>query len=331
MIEDRETCASSLSTDELLRAYEVMRLIREFEERVHVEFSRGKIPGFVHLYAGEEAIAAGLCAHLHSDDWIVSTHRGHGHAIAKGSDLAGMMAELFGRSTGLCHGKGGSMHIADLQVGMLGANAIVGGGPPMACGAALTAQLTGSGGVSVSFTGDGGSNQGAFLESLNLGAVWGLPVVFVVENNGYGEATPTAVHQAISAISERAAAFGLPGVTVDGHDFFAVERAAREAIARARNGGGPTLLECKTTRFFGHYEGDSQTYRAKGEVERARESMDCLKMFEERVTSAGMLDAADLRAIDERALRRIELAVQEAEEAPGPTASELLTDVYVSY
>src|SRR4051794_13913475 len=229
-----------LTRERLLEAYRVMRTIREFEERLHTEFATGEIPGFVHLYAGEEAIAAGVCAHLTSDDYVASTHRGHGHSIAKGCDVKAMMAEIYGKREGICHGKGGSMHIADLSKGMLGANGIVGGGPPLVCGVGLTAKVKGTDQVAVSFTGDGGSNQGTFLEALNLASAWHLPVVFVVENNGYAEATSSAFHQAGIDVAKRADGFGMPGVVVDGFDFFAVHEVAGEAIARARSGGGPT-------------------------------------------------------------------------------------------
>src|SRR2546429_3797792 len=219
-----------LTREQLLDWYRTVRTIREFEERLHKEFATGEIPGFVHLYAGEEAIAAGVCAHLGPDDYVASTHRGHGHAIAKGCDVKGMMAEIYGKQTGLCHGKGGSMHIADLDKGMLGANGIVGGGPPLVCGVGLTARVKKTDQVAVSFTGDGGSNQGTFLESLNLAAAWHLPCVFVVENNGYAESTPPAYHQSGVDVAKRADGFGLPGVVVDGFDFFAVHEAAGEAI-----------------------------------------------------------------------------------------------------
>src|SRR5271165_5994507 len=258
-----------LNREDLLRAYRTMRLIRDFEERLHVEFATGEIPGFVHLYAGEEASAVGVCMHLGDKDRIVSTHRGHGHCIAKGCDVDGMMSEIYGRKAGLCGGKGGSMHIADLSKGMLGANGIVGGGPPLICGAALTAKVLKTGGVASAFLGDGASNQGTTLESMNLASVWNLPAVFVAENNGYAETTSSTWSVASDNIADRAAGFGMPGVIVDGFDFFAAHEAASEAIARAREGGGPTLIEMKFTRYFGHFEGDQQTYRAS-EVEHAR-------------------------------------------------------------
>jgi len=320
-----------LTKDQLLDAYRVMRTIRDFEERLHTEFATGEIPGFVHLYAGEEAIAAGVMAHLRDDDFVASTHRGHGHAIAKGCDVKGMMAEIYGKSTGICHGKGGSMHIADVAKGMLGANGIVGGGPPLVCGVGLKAKVTKTDQVGVSFTGDGGSNQGTFLESLNLAASWHLPCVFVVENNGYAESTSSNYHQSGIDVAKRADGFGLPGITVDGFDFFAVHEAAGEAIARARNGGGPTLVECKVMRYFGHFEGDQQTYRGEGEVEALRRDRDCLNAFRRRVTEAGIVEAEELTAIDETTAQLMDDAVREAKAAPDPTPADVLTDVYVRY
>ena len=314
----------------LLDAYRTMRTIREFEERLHAEFATGEIPGFVHLYAGEEASATGVCAHLDERDSIASTHRGHGHCIAKGVDVKGMMAEIYGRATGTCHGKGGSMHIADLSKGMLGANGIVGGGPPLICGTALAAKQLGTGGVGVAFFGDGASNQGTTLEALNLASVWHLPAVFVAENNGYAEATAATWSVAADNIADRAAGFGMPGVIVDGFDFFAVHEAAGEAIARARAGGGPTLIEVTFTRYFGHFEGDQQTYRA-GEVAHARETLDCLKRFRSHVTEAGLLDTSALDGVDAQVADLIEAAVVEAKAAPKPAEADLTTDVYVTY
>ncbi len=288
----------ALTRDQLLSAYRTMRAIREFEERVHAEFATGEIPGFVHLYAGEEASAVGVCSNLNDRDTIASTHRGHGHCIAKGVDVSEMMAEIYGRKTGSCHGKGGSMHIADLSKGMLGANGIVGGGPPLICGTALAAKMKGTGGVG--------------------------------ENNGYAETTSSTWSVASDNIADRAAGFGMPGVIVDGFDFFAVHEAASEAINRARDGGGPTLLEMKFTRYFGHFEGDQQTYRA-GEVEHARAELDCLKRFATRVIETGELTRSDLDAVDADVATMIEKAVVEAKAAPLPTEADLLTDVYVRY
>jgi acetoin:2,6-dichlorophenolindophenol oxidoreductase subunit alpha len=320
-----------LSKNEILRAYRAMRTIREFEERLHAEFSTGEIPGFVHLYAGEEAIAVGVCIHLDERDKIASTHRGHGHCIAKGCDVEAMMAEIYGKKTGLCEGKGGSMHIADLDKGMMGANGIVGGGPPLVCGAGLAAKRLGLKGVAVAFVGDGGANQGTTLESLNLASIWKLPCIFVVENNGYAEATSVKYAGACHDFADRAGGFNMPGVTVDGHDFFAVYEAAGEAVRRARQGGGPSLIECKVNRYFGHYEGDAQTYRGRDEVKKIRETRDCLNSFSRRVTSAGLADPAELDQIDREVADLIEDAVVRAKGAPKPALSDLMTDVYVSY
>ncbi|MBX6764206.1 MAG: thiamine pyrophosphate-dependent dehydrogenase E1 component subunit alpha [Rubrobacteraceae bacterium] len=321
----------SLSREDLLKAYRTMRTIREFEERLHTEFATGEIPGFVHLYAGEEAVAVGVISHLGPGDYVASTHRGHGHAIAKGCDVKAMMQEIYGKAGGICKGKGGSMHIADLDKGMLGANGIVGGGPPLVCGAGLSAKMRGTRGVAVSFTGDGGSNQGTTLESMNLANVWNLPVVFIIENNGYAEATSTNFSVKGLDIAKRAEGFGIPGVVVDGFDFFAVHEAAGEAIRRAREGGGPSLIECKTSRYYGHFEGDAQTYRAPGEVEELRREKDCLKRFSERVVSAGLVEKGELERIDDEVRNLIDEAVREAKAAPDPRAEDLLADVYVSY
>src|SRR5215470_15640678 len=265
----------TLDKSQLLHMYEQMKTIREFEERASKEFASGKMPGFVHLYAGEEAVAVGVCAHLTDDDYITSHHRGHGHCIAKGVSLREMVAELLGREAGACRGKGGSMHIADVNKGMLGANGIVGGGFPLAVGAGLTAKYNGKGQVAVCFFGDGAGNQGTFHEGLNLAGIWKLPVVFVAENNGYAESTPVSYHMSCRDIADRAAGYNMPGVTVDGLDVFAVYEAASEAVARARRGEGPSLIECKTYRYHGHFEGDTQMYRTKTEMEafRARDPL----------------------------------------------------------
>jgi pyruvate dehydrogenase E1 component alpha subunit len=307
-----------------------MRTIREFEERVHTEFAGGQIPGFVHLYAGEEASAVGVCMNLEDKDYIASTHRGHGHCIAKGCDVEAMMKEIYGRRDGSCGGKGGSMHIADLSRGMMGANGIVGGGPPLVCGAALSAKTLETGGVAVAFVGDGGSNQGTTLESYNLAKVWNLPAVFVIEDNGYAESTASAWSVGGSQV-KRAEAFGMPGREVDGHDFFAVYEAAKEAIDRARAGEGPSLLHVKLNRYYGHFEGDAMTYRAEGEVEALRESVDSLGIFRRRVTETGLLEAGRLDDIDREVAATIGQAVTAAMSARPPGEEDLLTDVYVSY
>ena len=320
-----------ISKDELLRAYRMMKSIREFEERLHIEFATGEIPGFVHLYAGEEASATGICMHLDDRDKIASNHRGHGHSIAKGCDIDAMMAEIYGKATGLCAGKGGSMHIADLGKGMMGANGIVGGGPPLVCGAALAAKQLKTGGVAVAFFGDGASNQGTTMESLNLASVWHLPAVFVVENNGYAEATSSKYSVACDDAADRASAFNMPGVVVDGHDFFAVYEAAGEAVRRAREDSAPTLIEVKINRYYGHFEGDAQTYRGKDEVKILRETKDCLDKFRKKVTSANLLEASELDAIDVDVAKIIDNSVDRAKAADKPPVDELLTDVYISY
>ena len=290
---------TELTPDALLDAYRTMRTIRDFEERVHEEFATGEIPGFVHLYAGEEASPPASAATSTCATRSPRTHRGHGHCIAKGVDVMGMMAEIFGKLTGSCQGKGGSMHIADLSKGMLGANGIVGGGPPLICGRALASKFKGDGGVAVAFFGDGASNQGTTFGVPQPGRDLEPAGVFVAENNGYAESTSSTWSVATDDIADRAAAFGMPGVIVDGFDFFAVHEAAGEAIARARDGGGPTLIEVKVTRYFGHFEGDQQPYRAD-EVRNARENLDCLKVFRARVTESGQLTDDQLDQVDQR-------------------------------
>ncbi|HMR32609.1 MAG TPA: thiamine pyrophosphate-dependent dehydrogenase E1 component subunit alpha [Geminicoccaceae bacterium] len=319
-----------LSREDLLEAYRRMRMIREFEDAVHDEFSAGAIPGFVHLYAGEEASGVGVCMHLDDRDAIASTHRGHGHCIAKGCDEHGMMLEIFGRKDGLCGGKGGSMHIADLSKGMMGANGIVGGGPPLICGAALTAKTLKTGGVAIAFVGDGASNQGTTFESYNLAKVWNLPAIFIVEDNGYAESTGSRWSVAGSQVG-RGQGFGMPATEVDGSDFFAVWEAAREAIERARNGGGPSLLHHRVMRYYGHFEGDATTYKDPNEVANYKASKDPLMLFRRRVAEAGLLDGAAMDEIDRAARSRIAQCVAEAKAAPQPGEADLLTDVYVSY
>lgn len=320
----------TLDKSRLLQMYEQMRTIRDFEERAGKEFAAGKIPGFVHLYAGEEAVAVGVCTHLTEDDYITSHHRGHGHCIAKGVDIRAMVAELLGRESGACRGKGGSMHIADVHKGMLGANGIVGGGFPLATGAGLTSKNNDRGQVAVCFFGDGAANQGTFHESLNLAGIWKLPVVYVAENNGYAESTPVTYHMSCRDIAERAAGYGMPGVTVDGLDVFAVYEAAGEAIARARRGEGPSLVECKTYRYFGHFEGDTITYRTKEELASYRER-DPISALRRSLQERGIASAEELDAIDKRSQEIIDDAWRFAEAEPLPAPEDALTDVYVSY
>ncbi|MFT6527155.1 MAG: pyruvate dehydrogenase E1 component alpha subunit [Celeribacter sp.] len=320
-----------IDKEQLLEAYRIMRTIREFEERVHKEFMTGQIPGFVHLYAGEEASAAGVCLQLGAHDTVASTHRGHGHAIAKGCDVKGMMKEIYGRADGLCGGKGGSMHIADLDVGMLGANGIVGGGPPLVCGAAITAKTLKTGGLSVAFVGDGAFNQGTTAESMNFARVYDLPVLFVLEDNGYAESTSSSWSIGGHNPVRRAEGFGIPGIRIDGHDYFAVYRATQEAIASIRKGEGPRFIHIEFTRYYGHFEGDASSYKPLDEVKDERRYLDALKFFRARTTGGNMLKIEDLDAIDADVKTLIDEAVVEAKAAPVPDLSTLTTDVYLSY
>ena len=321
-----------LSRDQLLRAYRQMAVIRAFEERLHKEIMTGEIAGFTHLYCGQEAAAVGVCEHLAHDDFIVSTHRGHGHCIAKGCDVKGMMLEIYGRADGLCKGKAGSMHIADLSVGMLGANGIVGAGAPQAVGAALAAKMDGKGKVAIAFSGDGACNQGTTFEAMNMAVVTKAPCIFVYENNHYSE--HTGFDYAVGTnrdIVSRAEAFGMKVWRANGSDFFDTYDTMREVLEYVRAGNGPASIELDTERFYGHFEGDPQRYRGPGELERIREERDCLKAFREKVTAAGLLSDADLDTIDTETLALIDEVVAEARAAPVPDVSTLLTDVYVSY
>ena len=316
------------SRETLLDVYRRMRTIRTFENKLAEFVLEGKLAGFLHLYAGQEAVAVAVCMHLADRDIVTTTHRGHGHCIAKGVGLREMMAELFGRSTGVCKGKGGSMHIADLNHGMLGANGIVGSGIPLAVGAALTASVKKTGGVAVSFFGDGATNQGQFHEGLNLAAIWRLPVVFVIENNLYGEATPYEFVTPVRNLADRAASYAMPSAVADGMDFFDVHEKAGEAIDRARRGDGPTLLECKTYRYFGHYVGDPLTYRTKEESDEVKRTRDPLDLLEKRLVEGGLVDARVLREIDGETAESVAAAVEWAEQSPFPSPDDLLVDVY---
>ncbi|MEO5598378.1 MAG: thiamine pyrophosphate-dependent dehydrogenase E1 component subunit alpha [Novosphingobium sp.] len=325
-----------LSREALLRAYRKMKVIREFEERLHTEIMTGEIAGFTHLYCGQEAVAVGVCEHLDHDDKIVSTHRGHGHCLAKGCDVDGMMKEIWGSRDGLCKGKGGSMHIADMDVGMLGANGIVGAGAPIAVGAALAAKLDGKGAdgykIAITFSGDGACNQGTTFEAMNLAVVTGAPCIFVFENNHYSE--HTGVDYAVGTqkdIASRAEAFGMKVWRGDGTDFFSVHDTMREVLEYVRDGNGPAAVEFDTERFFGHFEGDPQRYRGEGELDRIRATRDCLKIFRASVTGAKLLSDADLDAVDAEAMDAIEAAVAAARAGARPTAEDVLTDVYISY
>ncbi|HHV46834.1 MAG TPA: thiamine pyrophosphate-dependent dehydrogenase E1 component subunit alpha [Tissierellia bacterium] len=303
--------------------------IRLFEETVEKHFLNGEIPGFVHLYIGEEAIATGVCANLTKSDYIESTHRGHGHTIAKGADVNRAMAEIFGRKTGFCKGKGGSMHIADFSVGMLGANGVVGGGFNLAVGAALGIKMQERKDVSVVFFGDGASNRGTFHEGANLAAAWNLPVIFVCENNKWASTTPHGSQTSVENISDRAVGYGMPGVIVDGNDVFEVYEATKKAVERARQGGGPTLIEAKTYRIKGHFVGDPELYRTKEEVKEQFEKNDPIKRFEMKVLEEKWMTEKELAAIKEEEEELIKKSVEFAKNSPFPDASEIYEDLYV--
>lgn len=318
-----------MNRSDLERAYWRMSSIRQFEERVEKEFSEGNIPGFAHVYLGQEASGVGICHDLTDDDWIGSTHRGHGHCLAKGVGIEGMMLEIMGKAGGLCHGKGGSMHIADFDKGMLGANAIVGGSPPIVVGAALTQKLRKSGNVAVAFTGDGGSNQGTTFEAMNMAVVLDVPAIFVVEDNGYGEHTATSYAVGASSIAERAESFGMPAETVDGTDFFDVRDAMLRALERGRAGEGPSTIVTDCPRYLGHFVGDPQPYRTEEELQLAR-GRDGLVNFRKRVKDAELMTDEDLDSIDADVLKEVNAAVEKALASPMPEVSELETHVYAS-
>lgn len=318
----RITAETAVNPVTLLGMYKAMLLIRRFEERVEELFSAGVIQGTTHPAIGQEAVAVGVSSVLQDGDYVTSTHRGHGHFLARGADPRRIMAELFGKVTGYSRGRGGSQLMADFDAGFLGANGITGGSIPVAAGAALSARIRGSGQIAVCFFGDGASNQGTFHEGLNLAAIWKLPVVFVCENNLYAMSTP--VHQTVPIrdIAERAAAYGFPGHVVDGNDVLEVQRAAREACARARNGHGPTLLECKTYRLSGHSRGDARVYRTRDEEAQARRG-DPMTRFRDTLRSGGLLnDAEDQQSLAD-ADAAVELAVRFAEDSDYPNPDTL--------
>ena len=308
--------------------YKTMNEIRFFEEKVHKIFSDGRIPGFVHLYVGEEAVATGVMSQLNDDDYITSTHRGHGHAIAKGCDLNGMMAEIMGKRDGLGHGKGGSMHVAEIDKGMLGANGIVSGGFGLAIGASISIINQGKDNVAVCFFGDGAANEGNFHECLNMASIWNLPVVFVNENNLFAESTPQWYSSGSPTIAERAQAYNMPGVRVNGKDLFAVYQVAKEAIERARRGDGPTLIEAITYRNHGHFEGDEQKYKAPDGIEKEWADVDALEVFRDLVTEKGILSQDELDEIVAQSQKDVEDAIHFAQESPIPKEEALYEDVF---
>jgi len=315
------------SQEKLVEMYRKMLEIRHFEEKVFELYGQNLVPGTIHLYAGQEAVAVGVCSALRKDDYITSTHRGHGHCIAKGADLKRVMAEILGRKTGYCKGKGGSMHIADFSIGMLGATAVVGAGLPIATGAALSIKLRGTNQTVACFFGDGASNQGTFHESLNIAAIWQLPILYVCENNLYAMGTRQSRVMLIKNIAERVVAYGIPGITVDGNDILAVYKAAKNAVERAREGGGPTLLECKTYRHKGHSRMDPAKYRPKEEVEEWLRK-DPIKRFRSKLLESNVLSQAEADEIEQAVIAEVEEAVKFALESPYPTPEEALEDVY---
>jgi len=307
--------------------YGRMLRCRQFEEYLHLAVNKGDLPGFVHLSAGQEAVAAGVCQNLRDDDWIVSTHRGHGHLVAKGMSLKKMMAEIYGKVTGASKGKGGSMHMCDLTVGVLGSNGIVGAGLPLANGPALSAKVLGTDQVSICFFGDGASNEGTFNEAINLAAIWDLPTIFVLENNLYGETSSVKYTHKVKEISKRAIGFGIPGLTVDGMDVLAVYQVAREAVARARAGQGPTLIECMTYRYYGHYEGDPDNYRTKEEIQEYRKK-DPIPRLKQQMLGAEITTTQEIELLEQRVKEEINEAVVFAKASPSAKPEDCLLDVF---
>jgi TPP-dependent pyruvate/acetoin dehydrogenase alpha subunit len=319
--------ASSPTPEEMLGLYRTMCRIRAFETHVGELFAGNLIPGFVHLSIGQEGVPTGVSAVLRRDDYITSTHRGHGHVLAKGAEPRRMMAELFGKSTGYCKGKGGSMHIADFQLGVLGANGVVAGGFPIAVGAGLSCKLRGSQQVVVCYFGDGASNRGPFHEALNMAAIWKLPILFLCENNRFASTTPASYSTSVKSIAVRAKGYGIPGKTVEGSKVLEVREAALEAVNRARAGEGPTLLEARTYRYRGHFEGDPQRYRTKEEVEK-EQAKDPIIQFRNILMRQKILDEARDRQIQEEASREMDEAVRYAQDSPLPEPGEAFEDLY---
>ncbi|MEW9672110.1 thiamine pyrophosphate-dependent dehydrogenase E1 component subunit alpha [Ammoniphilus sp. 3BR4] len=319
---------SPFTKEKLTDLLHQMWLIRFFDEKVDEFFAKGLIHGTTHLAVGQEATAAGACALLTDEDKITSTHRGHGHCIAKGAQVDRMMAELFGRETGYCKGKGGSMHIADLDKGNLGANGIVGGGIPIAVGSALTSKMKNLGYVTVSFFGDGATNEGSFHEALNMASIWKLPVIFFCENNQYGMSGPVKEMVNIENIADRAGSYGIPGVVVDGNDLFAVIEVMAQAIERAKKGEGPTLIEAKTYRFKGHSKSDAKKYRTREEEMDWRNNRDPIALYKNRLIDEGILTEEQAQAIEQQAKKEIEDAVVFAEKSPMPGLETLEEDVF---
>ncbi len=317
----------TLEKGKMIEMYKKMLEIRHFEEKVYDLYGQNLVPGTIHLYAGQEAVAVGVCANLRKDDYITSTHRGHGHCIAKGGQLKRVMAEILGKKTGYCRGKGGSMHIADFSIGMLGATAVVGAGLPIAAGAGLSIRLRKTDQVVACFFGEGASNQGTFHEGINMASIWKLPVLFVCENNLYAMGTRQSRVMAIENVADRAVAYGIPGVVVDGNDVIAVFEAAHEAVERARSGNGPTLMECKTYRHKGHSRFDPATYRPKEEVEEWLKR-DSIIRFKARLLEMKTLTEEEADKIEQEVVAAVEDAVKFALESPYPKPDGALENVY---
>ena len=318
----------TLKKDKLLDIYYNMIRIRRFEETVKEKHGK-EIVGPAHLYIGEEAVATGVCSNLSHEDLVTSTHRGHGHTLAKGANLRKAFAELYGKETGYCKGRGGSMHLADFNIGMLGANGVVGGGFNIATGAALTQQILGKKNVVVCFFGDGASNRGTCHEAVNLAALWNLPVVYVCENNGWASTTNSIDSTAVVNVSDRAKGYGIKGVTVDGNDVFAVYNAAQKLIDAARNGNGPAILEAKTYRIEGHFLGDPQKYRTASEVEEWKLNNDPINRFLKAVKESGDISQEEINEVDKRVENEIADAISFAQESEFPNVADALDDVYV--
>ncbi len=318
---------TKISPNKLIEIYTTMVRIRQFEDRVYLLFLEGEMPGTIHLYQGQEAVAAGVCANLRREDLITSTHRPHGHAIAKGVSLRSLMAELFAKKTGCCEAKGGSMHMGDMDVGMLPAIAIVAGGIPVATGLALASKMMSLNRVAVSFFGDGASNEGAFHEAVNMGAIWNLPIVYVCENNLYGASTHQNKVMKIKDVAERASSYGIPGKVADGNDILSVYQAAKEAISRARKGKGPTLLECKTYRRGGHSRSDACKYRDK-EEERVWLAKDPIPRARKKLIQMQVLSEEKVKRIEEKVRKEIEDAIEYARKSPSPEPEDTLVNVF---
>jgi TPP-dependent pyruvate/acetoin dehydrogenase alpha subunit len=337
LILDEEFCMSLESTvktnfeqpsrQALLDMFQKLYLIRRFEETANELYMQGVIPSTLHLYIGQEAVAVGVSAHLREDDYVLSTHRPHGHALAKGVSPNAIMAELFGKATGTCKGKGGSMHVGDMSVGMLPAIAIVGGNAPISAGAALAFKLQGSERVSVCYFGDGATNEGAWHEAMNAAAIWDLPVVFVCENNLYAASTPFHLAFRIDSVAQRAQAYGIPAVVVDGNDLLAVYQAAKDAVGKARGGAGPTLIECMTYRLCGHSRSDPRTYRTK-EEEDGWQAKDPLPRFKSYLLSEGEVTQAQITELELAVEEALKSAIAFAESSPEPELADLYTDVF---